>query len=577
MIETKMKELFDVKFNPIGEGFEMNLINGTLKIPDKRDCYVLSTGCGSGKTECCKSIIRQKADEGILYCVDTISELDKMYNWITQNANELGITQDEVIIISSDKRHEHFLWQYQNNPEILMYKKIVLITHVRFWTDLINYFLIFNPKSKVEEFDGDFQRLMQRSDLRRYVIFDETPRFIQPFFTMDRCHLPAFSYMDQNGHIQCYQSSIIKNLYNKFFKNQPSSPFPKSNTVISEIKRNVIFKMIPEYFNQWESSTDKIIGISFTPLHLAQQQINTYVIILEGAGNVLFEGSQYYKLKDIKYKYNCKIDFTPFLFSLKRRDDNFDYGLFHNFIANCNSQIKYNQEQGKKTLLVVWKNYGNKPSDSNSTDYYDMVVNALSNNTSLDKEMYKVIYYGSSESKSTNDFRDFHEIILAGKWSIPNTDTQKFKTSFGVEIDNNRHRLWAFIQLLCRIGIRLHDGRKYSVYYSADYPTNFIKELKDYLENKDLMPLQVPSSTIPEWLEGRFERSKIRSNLRDQIIKLGKLNDWLMHSLQSETNFSFRITLNELYEIIPKDRKKRDKYGALVKALKKLGVDLRII
>lgn len=125
-----MKELFNVRFHSHGDGFEMDMVNGTLDVPDKKGCYVLSTGCGSGKTECCKSIIRQRANDGILYCVDTIAELDKMYQWISSHGMEFGVRPDDVIIISSDERHKQYLQQYQNCPEILMTKKVVLITRV---------------------------------------------------------------------------------------------------------------------------------------------------------------------------------------------------------------------------------------------------------------------------------------------------------------------------------------------------------------------------------------------------------------------------------------------------------------
>lgn len=571
-----MKELFNVRFHPDGDGFEMDMVNGTLSVPDNNGCYVLSTGCGSGKTECCKSIIRQRANEGILYCVDTIAELDKMYHWIANHGIEFGVRPEDVIIISSDKRHSQFLQQYQNNPEILMTKKLVLITHVRFWTDLINYFLIFNPKSDVTPFDGDFRSLMARCDLRKYVIFDETPRFIQPFFTMPRSLLSSFCAIDTKGSDRCYPIETIKETYNRFFKDQSTNPFPKSNTAISEIKRNVVFKMIPEYFDQWISSSDDVVGISFTPLHLSEQKVNTHVIVLEGAGNVLFEGSQFYKLIDVDKKYNCRVRFTPFYFTLKRREDNFDNDSFNNFMAWCNDRLMKNQAMGKKTLVVVWKNFGKKAADSNSTDYYDLVVNELAKNTALNQTMYSVIYYGSSESKSTNEFRDFNEIILAGKWYIPNTDTQKFKTSFGVEIDNGRHRLWAFVQLLCRIGIRLHDGKEYSVCYSDDFSDGFICALRDYLENKGLAPLQVQGSKIPDWLEIRFDSAKIRSNHRQEIMKLCEQNDLIMDALQRRYNYNPKISLNELFELIPRDRKKSERYSKLRSALRKLGIKMEI-
>ena len=334
--------------------------------------------------------------------------------------------------------------------------------------------------------------------------------------------------------------------------------------------------MIPEYFDQWISSSDDVVGISFTPLHLSEQKVNTHVIVLEGAGNVLFEGSQFYKLIDVDKKYNCRVRFTPFYFTLKRREDNFDNDSFNNFMAWCNDRLMKNQAMGKKTLVVVWKNFGKKAADSNSTDYYDLVVNELAKNTALNQTMYSVIYYGSSESKSTNEFRDFNEIILAGKWSIPNTDTQKFKTSFGVEIDNGRHRLWAFVQLLCRIGIRLHDGKEYSVCYSDDFSDGFICALRDYLENKGLAPLQVQGSKIPDWLEIRFDSAKIRSNHRQEIMKLCEQNDLIMDALQRRYNYSPKISLNELFELIPRDRKKSERYSKLRSALRKLGIKMEI-
>lgn len=574
MIE--MKELFEVRFHPNGDGFEMDMVNGTLDVPDEKGCYVLSTGCGSGKTECCKSIIRQKADDGILYCVDTIAELDKMYKWIVTHGTEFGVSANDVIIISSDKRHEYFLHQYQNSPDILMGKKIVLITHVRFWTDLINYFLIYRPKTQVEAFDCDFRELMSRGDLRKYVIFDETPRFIQPFFSMPKTFLSSFSYTDEAGNWQCCTRQEVKRRYNYFFKNHPTSPFPKSNTAISDIKRSVIFKMIPEYFDRWINSTDSDVEISFTPLHLSQHKINTHIIVLEGAGNVLFEGSQYYKLIDVKQKYNCRVQFSSFPFYLKRRKDQIDAKAFSHFMDWCHNHIRENQINGKKTLLVVWKTHGKDTTQSQYT-YCDAVAHMLSECGDLDKDMYRVIYYGSSESKSTNEFRDFNEIILAGKWSIPNTDTQKFKLSFGVDVDNNRHRLWAFIQLLCRIGIRLHDGKDYSVLYSSDFSDDFIDELKGYMENKDLSSLNMrQADDIPEWLEFRFDRAKVRSNFRKEIMALCQLDEFILYALQREETYSLRISLDDLYDLIPRDRRKRSRYDNLRTSLRRLGIKLEI-
>jgi hypothetical protein len=94
------------------------------------------------------------------------------------------LKQEDVVLLHGDNPEE--LREYYNNPELLMNKKVVILTHVRFWTDIINYFLIYQPKQPVQPFTGDFKGLMQRDDLREYIIFDETPIFLKPFCTIPK-------------------------------------------------------------------------------------------------------------------------------------------------------------------------------------------------------------------------------------------------------------------------------------------------------------------------------------------------------------------------------------------------------
>lgn len=569
-----MKELFDVKFAQDGS-FDMQLSNGYINVPSENGCYVLSTGCGTGKTESCKSIIRQKAKEGILYCVDTIKELDKMYQWIISESKSIGITPADVIIISSESRHSGFLNLYRNSPEILMEKKIVLITHVRFWTDLINYFLIYQPKSQVTPFDGDFQTLLARNDLRKFIIFDETPKFIKPFFHMQREILSFFSNLDNNGCWHCKSLSEMNATYHKFLKNSSLNPFPPETSRINRIKREVAMGLIPKFYGQWINSTEDQVNITFTPLNLAQKTVNTKILILEGVGNVLFQGSPYYKLLDIKQKYQCRVQFNQFSFGIKRRVD-LNEPAYDEFIEWTKAKIIQNQQANRKTLVTVWKNQGKNSAKSEDSGYYNKVKADLSIDTRLNDSMYRVIYYGGAESKSTNEFRDYAEIILAGEWNLMNTETAKFNNHFGVNIDNDSHRLWAFVQLLCRIGIRLHDGKDYTVSYSSDFNSGFIARLEDYMKN-DVVPVkEVKDDKIPQWLTDKFDRVKMRANFRDEIMKLGEFNDSILECIRREEGYQFSIRLNELYEIIPRDRKKRERYNNLKSALKKMHITMSI-
>lgn len=239
--EDIMKELFNIEPHQNGPGFLMRLKTGEIDVPDDRGGYIISSGCGSGKTESIKSLIRNKYNEGILYCVDTREELDKMYNWIIDNLVNTGsgLKREDVMIISSDDEHYISLSEYKDNPEIIMQKKILLITHVRFWTDLINFFLIYKPTSEVDVFDGDFRKFMTRKDLRGYIVFDETPTFIKPFAVFSPVMMGNFIKVDNNGEMVCKSESEIRSFYNKFIKDTLSDIF-NHKYKIGRIKKEVV-------------------------------------------------------------------------------------------------------------------------------------------------------------------------------------------------------------------------------------------------------------------------------------------------------------------------------------------------
>lgn len=566
-----MKELFNVDFHGDG-GFTMNLKNGRIDVPGTQDCYAISTGCGSGKTECCKSIIRQKHSEGILYCVDTIEELDKMYRWVIDNKDDIGISPSDVIIISSDPRHQDFTQEYRNNPEILMSKQVVLITHRRFWTDLINYFLIYRPTDNDFAFNGDFKSLMARGDLRRYVIFDETPMFIKPFFTMPKGLLGNFT--DYNGgKWKCKSRGEIGEYYRKFIQGSRIDPFQNPDYEINRIKRDVVLDLIPKYFDRWIDNEEA--AINFTPLCLCQPVIKTHILIMEGAGNVLFGNSRYYKLLDVPDKYNCKVYFEKFKFGLTRRKD-IDKEAYTEYIDWLARRLRSNHQKGKKTLVVVWMNQG-EDANENDKGYHKKVIESLDRKR-IAKDSYRVIYYGSSESKSTNEFRDYSEVILSGKWGIVNSETSKFMENYGVEISNPHHKLWAYIQLLCRIGIRMHEGGEFTVLYSSDFSKQWISQLQAYFDNKPLsIPTCLDTNRCPEWLDKKMNDVGIKRARKEEIVALCELlGDKILLPLQQDSKAKIDVGLDDIHKIIKRSRMKKHEYRNVVRDLSKLGITLEI-
>jgi len=582
-----------------GGGFTMNLTNGTIKVPDKQGFYVISTGCGSGKTQNSKSLIKQKFNEGILYCVDTNSELIKMYDWIKK---EGFVDASDVQIITSDSAYRDELEKYWENPELLLKKKILLITHVRLWTDLINYFLVYNPNlSSMNPFDGDFQALMARDDLRKYIIIDETPHFIKPFATVPREILGVFSNLDnKTGKWMCRKKNEIANAYKTFVEGTDRDPFVKKGGKKSmKIKRDVILSLIPKYYNEWMQSPKKDeCNITFNPFDLMQKEVKSHILVLEGAGDLLFGGSnKHFKLLNIQKKYNANVEFESYPFGLKRKGEDFikDKNTGEQvFSAEFNEQfdaykdwltlkIKNNQASNKKTLIVVWKDYGKNNGKyrhkEDDKTFFNKVYDVLKSNNDLDSSYYHVIYYGSSESKSTNEYREYNEIILSGEWMLPNSETKKFNANFGVETSNENYCLWFYIQLICRIGIRNQDGKDYKVWYSDDFKRKrFFNELKDYFTNKQTNNNKsTPKKMFKSWLEERLKAVGFNKRHYEALNMLLKQDSNIEDKIKNGQPYSITITFNDMQKISPRKIRRKREYDSLVNELKKIQIILDVV
>lgn len=458
-----MNNNFEITALPGGD-MKMNLRNGSVEITREGN-YIISTGCGTGKTMTCRSIIKNYSDKGVLYCVDTIAELEKMYEYAI---NEAGINPLDILIL--DQQKEGTLKVYRKNPEIVMQKKVLLVTHVRFWTEMINYFLIYNPSEHIDPFTGDFETLMKRNDLRKYILFDETPQFVKPFLTIPKYVMGMFE--------GCTKEEMKKK-YNKYIKGTPVDPIKKGNDVFNQIKREVMLSVIERDYDDWVTTKPlQNYDMVFNWTKLCQRVVKSHVFIFEGAGDMLFNPfDPHYTYIDLTNKYNCQIVTEHFDFDLTRRDSDETPGdKYNKFFDWLKDRLKQNEIQGRKSLVVVWKSLGNR----NDTAYYEKVKEDL-NRTNLSN--YSITYYGASDTKSTNEYRDYTDIIFCGKWTYPKESVGNFDVNFGTNTNLSQMNLWYFIQTACRIGIRKGDGETYRIWWSSDYNENLPSHLEYYLGN----------------------------------------------------------------------------------------------
>ena len=566
-----MKELYNIVPNKGDRGFTIQLANGDIEVPDEPNCYVISTGCGSGKTESIKSLIRQKYEEGVMYCVNSITELQKMHTWILGNLCGAGLSNDDIVCISSDWLDRDDLRAYRDNPSLLTKKKIILLTHVRFWSDLINYFLVYNPTSPIDEpiFDGDFQKLMARKDLRAYTIFDETPTFIKPFITLPKYVLGLFGGKDKAGKWKCCDRKDIEERYDKFIKGTKQSFF-KVDTKLNRIKREVVLNLIPSLYDRWILTKQDELAITFTPMDLYQKNINTHVLIYEGAGDVLFCGSENYRVLDIKEKYGSQIVFEKKPIYKKRREAYTESEKQDT--ANYLSEI-VNRTEGN-TLVVVWQSIGEKARDDESKDD-SCFVDEVKKRMLVDPDKkYEITYFGSAKTKSTNEFRDFKNIVLWGRWSITKQDTGRFQECYGTSTSNLAHQVWYYVQLLCRIGVRRHEvkGMTYRVFYTSDYDEKLIIALDQYFNhNKNIVKPEITP------LEKKLLKSSVDKRVIPKIIELAKTDPEIEKAIRSNKPYAVNFSAHDIYIIISIGSKpKKDNYEGLIRNLRKVNIDLSV-
>lgn len=568
-----MKELFNISPHSTGDGFTMDLKTGEVDVPDEYGGYIISTSMGAGKTESIKSLIRHKYDMGILYCVDTKEELKKMYCWIIDELvkdKSCGLNYNDVMIVSSDKDFQYQLSLYRDNPEMLMYKKVILITHVRFWTDLINYFLIYSPdkNEEVRPFDGDFAKLMSRDDLRRYVVFDETPTFIKPFVEFDRTLLGIFGKTDEDGRIVSKDKAEIEKYYDSFIRNTKLDFF-NDTYKINRIKRDVVLGLVPKYYDSWMVDEGQKVGITFNPVDICPDNvaIKTHVLIFEGAGNIIFKDTANFRLLDVKEKYNTVTEFKGMEFGLKR--NRLDEDKFSSFLDDVARLID------KPSLVVCWKDVNGNDEGPGISSYAERVRNGLLER-GLSEDTFSVTYYGASDNKSTNQYRDMKQIILCGDWSLPNTEAAKIRKAYGTKADSQDLKMWYFAQLITRIGIRKHiKGDRYTVFYTADFENCFIERLDSYFNKNKLIPI---SPVIHEDWKVKLDGMKIRSNIKSEIITLAGSDDKMQQAIVQGKEFRKEVTFELLDMLgIKRSRNEKDKYKALINVLKSIRILLDIV
>lgn len=166
---------------------------------------------------------------------------------------------------------------------------------------------------------------------------------------------------------------------------------------------------------------------------------------------------------------------------------------------------------------------------------------------------FEMTYYGASNCKSTNHFKNFRNIILVGDWCIDVKDLQTTREAYDSALSVDRWKFYYFIQTICRIGIRNHNGGKYDVFFSSDFEPGFVDVVRKYLNSN--VPYSEPKKKVDKFENAlkKLPEKRHREYLRvlaDQYLELKEAIE-----KGYGVGFSLTIPFDRLKEICPNTAK----------------------
>ena len=543
---------------------KINLKNCSVELPDDVGNFILSTGCGSGKTYWLERFILAHYMEGMLIVVDSIVSANTLHSHLQ---NLLGLAATDMMLIHSQANYD-VQNVFGNTPEEVTKKKVLIITNVRLYTEYPPVYLLYNINGVVlSPFDGDWIKLMNNPNTRRWIIIDEIPGFIQKYATVSKLHLGVLGADDGNGGYKAKEFVAMRKDYNTFIANTDAALFSTA-TSLGKLKTESALYIIERKY----SSMMKVQGdaaIQFSPCDF--QTTKSLVLIMEGAGNILFKDSSIYQLIDISNKYRAKADFNSFnVPNLSRRSSNHQE-LIKSMVK---AVVAILASVKGKTLIACWNDFKGEDkgiTSDNQESKDSPIIASLSDEltkANISQDLYSIIYYGSAESKAVNDFKDYSSIILLGKWSLPvSTSSEKFNKAFLTNTTLTRYMLWEYIQLITRIGIR--QDKDINVFYTDDHNKDFILTLEKYF-NQNI--LDIPEEHI-DWRD-KVKKLKNGKRVISQIERLSQRFPYIPQMIaEGNQNKTINISLKEVNNLIGKTKKRRD-YKHLISILQKFGISL---
>lgn len=637
-MNTMVRDYKDIGVDFTHQGVHFKFLNGDILLPDRYGGFVISPGCGSGKTTAIKDLIRQKYSRGILYSASTIEECNLMYQFCKELVLELNnpteLKLEDIIVLHSNSNDEGVTNEWRNNHGLLCDKKIIICTHHK----LLNEYLPDLTRVSFNRFITDKKRstLQRRSfssstssiiDLpRQYILIDEVPtlKSIEYKITPESIKLMAhrnISYKndidimtgrtelvaDKIDYVKPFSYSEFQTNSDLVYRMLPINT--KSTEQSKEGIKDIVSSSIYENMNELlklEDGEERTITYSIADF-ITPKDFDTHMYVFDGTGDITFgktseevarefaEGTQKFLTYSIGLKkYNSPVNIEKFNLELTRKlsiEDLIKGEKLESTINTLESIIKSN----KRTLIITWKNLkGTRDFDIKDDSLLSSEVNENARLTRVyESELYRrgltpdqfsIIHYQSGRDKATNDYMDHDAIVFLGEFRVPNYVVSEFNSSYRCNCTPLRYQMYQVIQSICRTRIRLHKKLPINVYFSNDWSDKLLSAVKLYLTGeKSAVDIDLMNKTDSLPLIATSIETRLKPRYKEYVLKLMESYQELDSRITDSLNglvinpIGFRIPLDDLNKLLGLNHGQLSKYNGLCKYLSTLGVEMTIL
>lgn len=599
---------------------ELHFANdGELTVPSKPGCYVIAPGCGSGKTTLIRMIIASQAANGVLYAAATIKECNEMYEYCKSIVGE-----DKVVMFHSNINdpgvNNNLL---RSNSDELLNKQVVICTHHKLLHESPEILLKYNVPEILPGMMSPQRRAMvgNAPKIRQNILIDELPTcdglsvnltlpevkslgavlladIVQVTFngaTYNRS-IPIPNKGKDKWYNMGYTYDQMVEMYKSDRHNLPGlgrltsrsneSQKLKVELILGKLYDN--FTSIVNYFYDLSKDSDTI-NLEYGLSDLVFNDVSTRFMIFDGTGDLTFKyddmEDRRFEVLTYKDKYSSPITLTKIKFGVKRYYKGLksfmnDYPSILKKLDDSIGIIRNLLGNGRRVLIVTWMGFKVKDNDDPGskifmtcpeynesftlTDYLKYCINTSG---FIEDINYSVIHYQSGLDKATNQFRDYDTVVFLGEFHVPDEVITKFNINNRTITSPEEYQRYQLVQAVCRTRIRNHEKEPIEIVYTDDWEDEVMINLVKYLTGSD-EDHEIRNTTMfddikPKWKDIIKKLCELSYDVRDAIL------------ISSHT-CSITLTLDEMYEFMPKSRKCVESYFPLINYLRKFGIELVI-